>query len=137
MITSLQLDGRVILKGRSTNIPEVLSEAKIFALASDFEGLPNALMEALAVGIPSIATDCPCGGPRVLIEDGVNGRLVPVGDENKMAEALDMLLADSKYAARLGSEAAVRAAEQFRSDVVIDQWREMIERIADGDRTIE
>lgn len=133
LIGSLNLDDRIKLMGTSTEIPEVLSKAKIFALSSDYEGMPNALMEALAAGVPSIATDCPCGGPGILIEDGVNGLLVPVGDEDKMAGALDVLLSNPKYAERLGAAAAARASGQFGSDVVLEQWREMIEETASND----
>lgn len=127
LISSLQLNEKVILMGNSANIPEVLSKAKIFALASDFEGLPNALMEALAVGVPSVATDCPCGGPRILIEDGINGLLVPVNDEVILAEAIGTLLSNQELSYRLGNEAVKRAREQYYPKVILNQWLDFIE----------
>ena len=129
LIDKLQLGDRVKLMGTSTNIPEVLSKAKIFALTSDYEGLPNALMEALAVGVPSIATDCPCGGPRTLIENGINGLLVPVNDELILAEAIGMLLSNGELSCRLGNEAVKRAREQYFPEVILDQWLDFIECI--------
>ena len=64
----------------------------IFLMTSDFEGMPNALLEALALGAPSISTDCPCGGPAEIIEDGKNGFLVPVGDVDALAEKMKYVL---------------------------------------------
>ena len=57
----LGLEGRVKLPGTTTNVAEKLSSAKVFVLSSDYEGMPNALMEAMTVGVPVISTDCPCG----------------------------------------------------------------------------
>ena len=52
------------MPGNVSNVEEVLRKAKVFVLSSDYEGMPNALMEAMTVGLPCISTDCPCGGPR-------------------------------------------------------------------------
>jgi glycosyltransferase involved in cell wall biosynthesis len=122
------LSQHVKLMGTSDDIPTVLREAEIFVLSSDYEGMPNALMEALAVGVPCVSTDCPCGGPHVLIEHGINGLLVPVGDEKKMAEAMDRLLRNKEYAEILGSKARERACA-YRADYVFEKWRNYVERV--------
>ena len=59
-----------------------------FILSSDYEGMPNALIEAMCMGMPVISTDCPSGGPRELIENQENGILIPVGDEDALVDAL-------------------------------------------------
>lgn len=81
------LGDRIQLMGRSNNIKSVYENTSLFVLSSDFEGMPNALIEAMAVGVPSISTDCPTG-PSDLIDDGENGLLVPVGDVEAMAKAM-------------------------------------------------
>lgn len=87
-ITTLQLTDKVILHGNVDNIKDEIYTAKMFILSSDYEGMPNALIEALAMGIPSISTDCPCGGPRYLIENNINGVLIPVNDEQALIKAM-------------------------------------------------
>ena len=77
LIHDKNLDNVVTLKGSVPNVKDQIRTASIFVMTSDYEGMPNALMEAMAIGLPVISTDCPCGGPKFLIEDGVNGKLVP------------------------------------------------------------
>ena len=75
IILNEQLQDRVFLKGAFADVIDRISGAKMFVLPSLYEGMPNALMEAMALGIPAVSSDCPCGGPRELINDGVNGYL--------------------------------------------------------------
>ena len=128
-IAMLHLEGRAFLMGQTNNVPEVMARAKLFVLSSDSEGLPNALMEAMSVGVPVIATDCPCGGPRVLIENGVNGRLVPVGDVSRLAETMDALLGDEEAAERMGYVARSQAWKRFRLAIVMKKWQKYIESL--------
>lgn len=131
LISELDLEARVRLMGPTKHPDEVLSKARVFVLSSDYEGMPNALMEAMAAGVPCISTDCPCGGPRELLNDGDSGLLVPVGDCEKMAQALDQLLANKEIAERLGKGAKKRA-EIFKRDVVLKQWEDYIEQVCES-----
>ena len=82
----------VKLMGGSNTLEKDLADAALYAFSSDWEGLPNALMEAMALGLPVVSTDCPCGGPKTLIEDGVNGLLVPIMDEKAMTDGILRLI---------------------------------------------
>ena len=94
----------VYLMGRTSQVDKVLNEADLFVLSSDFEGMPNALMEAMACGIPCISTDCPTG-PRELIGNNERGGLVPVGDTEKMAGAICEMISNNNRASELGKVA--------------------------------
>ena len=83
----LNMGDRIQMMGRSNDVKSVYQSASLYVLSSDFEGMPNALIEAMAVGVPSISTDCPTG-PADLINDGENGILVPVNDRGAMAQAM-------------------------------------------------
>lgn len=128
MIETLHLQDRIKLMGNISNVPEVLASAAVFVLSSDYEGVPNALLEALAVGVPSVSTDCPCGGPKMLIEQEKNGLLVPVGNEQALVEAIDKLLANTTYAETLGSVAKERA-KRYMPDKIFGEWKAYVEQV--------
>ena len=130
-VDSLGLRGRVEFPGNIRNIAEEMEKNTMFVLSSDFEGMPNALMEAMALGLPCISTDCPCGGPRYLIRDGVNGLLVPVGDADEMAEAMKKILSDSNTAENMGKE-AMKIAKDLAPDKIYGMWEKFIVSIAEG-----
>ena len=69
LIESLGLQNRIFLPGAVKNVADTIKSARLFVLSSDFEGMPNSLMEAMALKIPCISTDCPCGGPRMLLNE--------------------------------------------------------------------
>lgn len=81
------LYSKVKLMGRTNNMNAMLSSIDIYVMSSNFEGMPNSLMEAMAAGVPCVSTDCPTG-PSDLIEDGKTGLLVPINDSEAMAEAI-------------------------------------------------
>ncbi len=121
------LQDRVLLMGNSSHLERDLIDAAGFVLSSKYEGMPNALMEAMAMQLPVISTDCPCGGPRTLIKDGVNGLLVPVGDDGAMAEAIRRVLSEPERA----EEMAVHAGEIVKKaapDRIAREWLDYIEK---------
>lgn len=118
----------VTMMGPSDALEKCLPKASVYAFSSDWEGLPNAVMEAMAMGLPVVATDCPCGGPATVIEEGVNGLLVPVRDEEAMAAAICRLIEDPALAERL-SENARKIGEIANDDAVFAQWRAWLESL--------
>jgi len=131
LIHRLGLEERVRLMGVSTDVANDIKGAKLFVLSSDFEGLPNAMLEAMALGLPCVCTDCLGGGPAAVIEQGVNGLLVPVRDEEALADAMLRLLNDPAEAAAIGQEAR-RRAERFRPEPVFALWQQYAEDIVNG-----
>jgi len=100
--------------------------ADCVALSSDWEGLPNALMEAMACGTAPVATRCDFG-PEELIEDGVTGLLVPPGDERAMAEALERLAASPERRERMGAAARQRIRDTFDVGPVTAQFESLLQ----------
>ena len=87
--------------------------------------MPNALMEAMALGVPVISTDCPAGGSKCLIKDGENGLLVPVGDVECLTQAIDKMLSDSELRDKMGREAR-KICDELSADKIYGKWEEFI-----------
>ena len=97
-------------------------------MTSDTEGMPNALIEAMSLGLCVISTDCPCGGPRELITPGKNGYLVPVRDTEALKEQLSYCLSHPEEAEDVGREAA-RIQESMAPDSVNRKWEEYFGKV--------
>lgn len=121
---TLNLTARIQFSGRLENPERHLRRASLFVLASDFEGFPNALCEAMALGIAPIATSTT--GASSIIRDGVDGVLVPIGDEKALSEAIQMLMANPSRRADLG-RAAREITERFNLDHVLEDWEKLLE----------
>ncbi len=119
---------KVVFPGYTKHVDRVIADASLFVLSSDYEGMPNALMEAMALGLPCISTDCDGGGARFLIENEKNGLIVPKGDSNALAEAMRRMLYDDAFAVNCGMEAH-KICERFAPDKVYGCWEKYITEI--------
>lgn len=128
LIQELGLQERVLLPGTIDNVPEKIYKSSLYVMSSDFEGMPNALMEAMALGLPCISTDCPCGGPKELIENDINGVLVPVDDEDALAVAMRKILSDETFAVEIGKK-AMNIREELSTDKICKKWYEYFKNI--------
>ncbi len=127
-IDDYRLSDRIILKGTSKQIHNLIYNSALFILSSDYEGMPNILLEAMALGIPSISTDCRPGGVREIIDDRVNGIITPIGDKNKLAEAMVMLLQHPEIADMIAKNAK-QAMEKFTPTVIYFKWEEYFQKL--------
>lgn len=130
-ITELGLDDGVEMPGFCDNPFALIRRADLFVMTSDFEGLPNALIEAQGLGLPAVATDCPYG-PAEIVEDGVTGRLVPVADPMAVARAVIEILGDSERRRRMGEAAARRARRRFDVVRVMPRWQKLLAEAAEA-----
>jgi GalNAc-alpha-(1->4)-GalNAc-alpha-(1->3)-diNAcBac-PP-undecaprenol alpha-1,4-N-acetyl-D-galactosaminyltransferase len=125
---SLRLEGRVSMPGRAADPSPLLADAHAFVLSSRREGFPNALLEAMACGLPAVAFDCR-SGPREIIAHGHNGVLVPAGDVAHLAAALDRLMGDPAERVRLGANAR-EIATLLAPERVFGAWDDLVRREA-------
>lgn len=131
LIDSTQYSDRITLMGATNNVPEVLSKADIFVLSSNYEGMPNALMEAMAAGVACISTDCPCGGAKMLLDSNKYRMLVPIKDMSALADAMKQYLNDSQLVNEVGSYLQ-GCAKNFKPDRIFAYWQSYIIEIVFG-----
>ena len=117
---------RVLLPGRTEKVIEELRKSKIFCLSSDYEGMSNSMIEAVCVGLPVVSTKV--SGTDELIQDGVNGLLVDIGDEQGMTDALEKLIQDEELMKKMG-EANREKASLFQIDTIVDEWMKLINQV--------
>ncbi len=128
LILELQMNNRIFLCGETKNSIENLKGADIFALTSNFEGMPNALIEAMSVGLPCISTDCGGGGAKALISNMENGILIGKGKQQELEEALLLLAKNPDLREQLGKE-AYKINEHLNIKRIIKIWIKYFEKI--------
>ena len=128
LIVSFRLENRIFLPGTIPDVADQIEKAALFLLTSYSEGISNALIEAMALGLPVIATDVPSGGTQELIRHGIDGLVIPPGDGKALEAAMDKILSDKELAERLGLEAH-KIQERLAPDKVNEQWREYFEKL--------
>ncbi len=121
LVRSLGVEREVELLGFQKNPFKYLARSSLFVLSSLYEGFPNVILEAMALGLPVISTDCP-SGPAEIIEDKKNGLLVPVRDEQALSRAIMAVMTDERLRESLGREARQRAGA-FALDKITENYR--------------
>ena len=127
IINSTGLAGRIHLMGRTNNVPEVLKTAKVYALSSDFEGMPNALLEAVCMLVPVVSTDCPCGGPKEICSNEC-GLLSPVGDVESFANNL-YKVSNSKQLREQLVKKCIERRNAFSNDSILKKWDAFFDKV--------
>ncbi len=124
------LTKRVFIKGTSDHIHQLIYDASLFVLSSDHEGMPNTLMEAMALGIPCISTDCKPGGAREIIDNDINGCITPSGDKKALADAIINVLSDRELCNRFGIEGK-KKMKQFKPEYIYERWESFFVKLVD------
>lgn len=117
--------GTITLPGRVTDLPKKINSAAVFVLTSDYEGMPNVLIEAMAMGVPCISTDCPPGGPAQLIKHKENGFLFPVGNKDELINYLNLLTDDLDISNRFSME-SIKLKESLDANIICKEWAEYL-----------
>lgn len=127
-INKLHLGHVAVLRGRSNSYKEIYTKASIFVLSSDFEGMPNTLLEAMAVGLPCIATNCPTG-PADIINDEINGFLVSVNDCDKLSNIICKIIESPEISSKISVAAKKTVKELYTSDSVTQNLIRICEKV--------
>ena len=134
MVAAAGLDRQVVFRGFCPDIAAALRQVDVMVMPSLSEGLPFALLEAMSLGLPVIASAV--GGIRDVVEDGVSGLLVPPGDPVRLSDAIALLRDDRDLALRLGDAGRERVRSAFSADGMVDQhisvYRELLAARAGG-----
>lgn len=127
-VNQKNLKDRIIFHGYSSNIHEKIIKAGLFVSSSNYEGISNSMLEAMSIGIPTICTDCPPGGAKSVIDNGENGFLVPVGEAQKMAESISLVLKDKDLQDRLSINAS-KLSLRLQPEVIAKKWVDFMEGV--------
>lgn len=117
----LGIEDYVVFRGFCSDVQHEIWDKAMFVLSSDYEGISNSMIEALAMGVPVISTDCPAGGSRMYIEDGVSGILTPVGDSKALAEAMVKIAGNPELAQKFSAN-SVKIKERYGLKEIADRF---------------
>lgn len=121
-----RLENAVFFEDFAPDVHERIRDAAMYVCSSDFEGLSNSMLEAMAIGLPCVCTDCKGGGARMMIRDHENGILTPIGDVNALYNGMKEIVEAPELARRISAEAA-KVREELSIERIADQWEAMID----------
>ncbi len=125
-IRNLECENFIRIIPSQKNIHALIKDYSMFVSSSDFEGMSNSMLEAMAIGLPCVCTDCPAGGARAVIKDGENGLLTPIGDSHALYLAMKKLAENPDLANKL-SQNSVKIRKEQSVDKIIKKWMELID----------
>ena len=124
-IREFDLTGAVVFEPFKKNVHEAIIKDCMYVNSSDYEGISNAMLEAMAIGMPVVCTDCPIGGAKTAITDGENGLLVPIKEAEALANAINRLIEDKTLAEKLSNNAS-KLRDEITLDKITDKWEALL-----------
>lgn len=122
------LENKVQLKGFTTRIHEEMLLSKAFLISSNYEGISNSMLEALAIGMPVVATDCPIGGAKMFIKNKINGWLTQIGNTQEFSDAIVDVLNCYESSIKIGKE-ATKIRNILNVDIICEKWLDFVQNI--------
>lgn len=119
---------KVKIHGFTFDVHSKIYDCTMFASTSDYEGISNSMLEAMAIGLPVVVTDCPCGGARMFIRSYENGILAPVGDTQAFYESMKYIVKNPKEAKRI-AENAIKIREELSFDKIYKKWMGVLQSL--------
>ena len=126
LITKLNLEGHVFLKGKTSDIFRAMSNSSIFILSSIYEGFGLVITEAMSCGLPVVSYACPCG-PKDIITDGKDGYLIPCYNEEILTQKICHLIENEKERKDMGLN-AIKKSRKFQTDIITQQWMNLFQK---------
>ena len=124
-IKEKKLEHKIEVNHFEQDVHRKVVDSCMFVSSSNYEGISNSMLEAMGIGLPTICTDCPCGGARMMIENNVNGILVPVEDVQSMYNAMKKIIENPEFAENL-SKNATKIKEKLNQDKICKMWVEIL-----------
>lgn len=125
LIRQYELNDKVIFEPFSKQVHHEILQDAMYVNSSDYEGMSNAMLESMAIGLPTICTDCPIGGAKAMIQDGENGMLVPVGDETSLHHAMKQIIEDGNFASKLSNNGR-KIRDKLSLENIAKEWLELM-----------
>lgn len=127
LIKYYHIEGSFHLCGKTNSVDKEYLKSSAFVMSSRYEGFPMVLLEASSFGLPLISYDCYCG-PKDIIEDGINGFLVPFDNEEKLAECMIKIIEDKVLRKEMGTKSK-EISSQFKQEIILPQWPVFFEKL--------
>ena len=124
-VSAAALENAVSFEPFTKKIHESVLKDAMYVNSSDYEGISNAMLESMAIGMPVVCTDCPIGGAKETIADGENGLLVPIGDAQALANAINRVIEDPAFAESLGKNASAKR-DELSLDRIAARWEALL-----------
>lgn len=118
----------ISVPGATSNIHEIFSKSFMFVSSSNHEGMSNSMLEALAIGIPSVCTDCPVGAPSMFIKNRINGMITPVKDAKKFYLAMDYI-ASNKDLLNSMSKESIKIRKELNPNLICIRWMQIMDKL--------
>jgi len=119
------LQNKIELNDFVQNIHQQIVKSSMFVSSSNQEGISNSMLEAMGMGIPTIVTDCPCGGARMMVNNNENGILIPVGDTYALYQAMKKIIEDPNFADKI-SKNALKINEKLEQNKICEMWTKFV-----------